>query len=52
MEYVIPVYEPTIKDYRRDKKRDIERYDSSKNINIFYINDIPTWIRRHAPDLN
>lgn len=48
MEYVIPVYEPTIKDYRRDKKRDIERYDSSKNINIFYINDIPAWIRRHA----
>lgn len=43
-EYVIPVYEPTIKDYRRDKKIEIERYDSSENVNIFYINDIPVWM--------
>lgn len=43
-EYMIPAYEPTIEDYRRDKKTEIEIYDSSEDVNIFYINDIPVWL--------
>jgi hypothetical protein len=43
-EYTTPVYEPTIEDYRIDKKTEIERYDSSEDVNIFYINDIPVWL--------
>lgn len=44
IEYVIPTYEPTIEDYRRDKKREIEMYDASDDVNIFYINGVPVWL--------
>ena len=37
VEYVTPIYEPTIDDYRRDKIREIERYDSSPEVNKCYI---------------
>lgn len=43
-EYVTPVYEPTIDDYRRDKIRKITRYDSSPEVNLFYINDQGLWL--------
>ena len=36
-EYITPIYEPTIEDYRRDKIREIERYDSSDEVNKCYI---------------
>ena len=36
-EYVTPVYEPTIEDHRRDKISEIERYDSSPEVNKCYI---------------
>ena len=43
-EYITPIYEPTIEDYRRDKIREIERYDSSDEVNIFYIQGLPVWL--------
>ena len=43
-EYITPIYEPTIEDYRRDKIREIERYDSSDDVNIFYIQGLPVWL--------
>lgn len=36
-EYVTPVYEPTIEDYRKRKKDEIARYDSSDEVNAFYM---------------
>lgn len=44
VEYITPVYEPTIEDYRRDKIRDIESHDSSPEVNIFYIGGQEMWI--------
>lgn len=43
-EYVRPVYEPTIEDYRNRKKDDILRYDTSSEINVFYVSDIAVWL--------
>jgi hypothetical protein len=43
-EYITPIYEPTIEDHRRDKIREIERYDSSDEVNIFYIQGLPVWL--------
>lgn len=43
-EYITPIYEPTIEDYRRDKIREITRYDSSDDVNIFYIQGLPVWL--------
>lgn len=40
--YVTP--EPTIEDYRRDKIREITRYDSSSDVNCFYINGQEMWL--------
>ena len=42
VEYVTPVYEPTIDDYRRDKIRDITSFDSSPEVNKCYINTAGT----------
>ena len=36
-EYIIPIYERTIEDYRRDKIREINNYDSSSEVNNCYI---------------
>jgi hypothetical protein len=43
-EYVTPVYEPTIDDYRKRKKEEILRYDSSDEVNGFYIADQEMWL--------
>lgn len=44
--YVIP--EPTKEELlaraKRDKKREIEHYDSSSEVNEFYVNDVPMWL--------
>lgn len=41
----IPVqYEPTIEDYRRDKIREIMEFDSSPEVNIFYIEEQEMWL--------
>ena len=44
VEYVTPVYEPTIEDHRRDKIREIKRYDSSSEVNGFYIDGQEMWL--------
>lgn len=44
VEYVPPTYEPTIEDYRRDKINEILRYDSSNEVNIFYIEGQEMWL--------
>lgn len=41
-DYVIP--EPTIEDYRRRKKREILNYDSSNEVNAFFIHDQEVWL--------
>lgn len=43
-EYITPVYEPTIEDYRREKKNEILRYDSSDEVNAFYIQGKKVWL--------
>lgn len=44
--YVVP--EPTKEELlaraKRDKKREIEHYDSSREVNEFYVNDVPMWL--------
>ena len=44
--YVVP--EPTKEELlaraKRDKKREIEHYDSSSEVNEFYVNDVPMWL--------
>lgn len=43
-EYVPPVYVPTIEDYRRDKINEIKRFDSSNEVNGFYIDGQEMWL--------
>jgi hypothetical protein len=43
-EYTTPIYEPTIDDYRKRKKDEILRYDSSDEVNAFYIADQEMWL--------
>lgn len=43
-EYITPVYEPTIDDYRRMKKDEITRYDSSEEVNAFYMQGQRMWL--------
>lgn len=44
VEYIIPVYEPTVEDYKRDKIREITKFDSSSEVNIFYIGNQELWL--------
>ena len=44
VEYIAPVYEKTIEDYRREKKDEILHFDSSEEVNIFYIQGLPVWL--------
>lgn len=44
VEYVTPVYEPTIEDYRKRKKDEILRYDSSEEVNAFYMQSQRMWL--------
>lgn len=43
-EFVVQPYVPTINDVKRNKKEKITRYDSSTNVNEFFINGISVWI--------
>lgn len=43
-EYITPVYEPTIEDYRKRKKDEILRYDSSEEVNAFYMQGERMWL--------
>ena len=44
--YITPELTPEqiLVNAREDKKRDIEEYDKSSDINEFYIQDIPVWL--------
>ena len=48
VEYIVPVYEPTEEEiFNREKehiKEEILRYDSSSEVNCFYINQTPIWL--------
>lgn len=44
VEYITPVYEPTINDYRKRKKDEILRYDSSDEVNAFFIQGQEMWL--------
>lgn len=44
VEYVTPIYEPTIEDYRRDMINEIKRFDSSNEVNGFYIGEFEVWL--------
>ena len=43
-EYTTPIYEPTIDDYRKRKKDEIARYDSSDEVNAFYMQGERMWL--------
>lgn len=43
-EYTTPIYEPTIEDYRKRKKDEILRYDSSDEVNAFYMQGERMWL--------
>ena len=43
-EYIYIVPEKNIEDIKRDKKYEIEVYDQSNKVNIFYVNDTPVWL--------
>lgn len=42
--YVRP--EPTIEDVRANKLRELTAYDSSSEVNTFYVNDLALWLSR------
>lgn len=44
VEYTTPVYEPTIDDYRKRKSDEILRYDSSDEVNAFYMQGQQMWL--------
>lgn len=44
VEYVAPVYERTIEDYRRDKIIEINHYDSSPEVNEFFLGETSIWL--------
>ena len=43
-EYITPIYEPTIEDYGKRKKDEIARYDSSDEVNAFYMQGQRMWL--------
>lgn len=43
-EYITPIYEPTIEDIRKRKKEEILRYDSSDEVNTFYMQGQQMWL--------
>lgn len=51
-EYVPPTYEPTEEEiFNREKKylkEEIIRYDSSDEVNIFYVNEQPIWLDKNT----
>lgn len=44
VEYITPIYEPTIEDYKKNKIREITKFDSSSEVNGFYIGDQEMWL--------
>ena len=48
VEYIDPVYEETVEDFRRYKINEITNYDQSNEVNEFYIQDIPVWLDKNT----
>lgn len=44
VEYVAPVYERTIDDYKQDKIIEINHYDSSPEVNEFFLGEASIWL--------
>ena len=44
VEYVEPVHIPTLAEKKAQKKEEITRYDSSRSVNEFYMNNYPVWL--------
>ncbi len=44
VEYEFPIIEPTLDDYKKQKKEEILSYDSSPNVNEFTINGFSVWL--------
>jgi hypothetical protein len=44
VEYVEPTKETTIETIKKQKSKEINRYDNSKNVNEFFINEISLWL--------
>lgn len=44
VEYIPPVVEPSLEEYRKTKKDEIIRFDSSSEVNEFRINGISVWL--------
>jgi hypothetical protein len=44
--YVIEDYENTFNDVLSEKIKQIEEYNVSENVDIFYVNNIPMWLNR------
>ena len=44
VEYVAPIYEHTIEDYKQDKIRKINYYDSSIDVNEFFLGETSIWL--------
>lgn len=43
-EYITPIYEPTLYDYQAMKKDEIINYDSSEEVNAFYMQGERMWL--------
>lgn len=43
-ESTTPIYEPTIDDYRKSKKKEILAYDSSDEVNVFFVQEHDIWL--------
>jgi hypothetical protein len=43
-EYIQPVKEKTIDDAKYEKLEDLNAYDNSRSVNIFYVKGMPMWL--------
>lgn len=44
VEYIIEIPKETIEDLKRNKKLEIEAFDQSEEVNIFYVDNYPIWL--------
>ena len=44
--YIIEDYEITFNDVLREKIKQIEEYNVSENVDVFYVNNMPMWLNR------
>ena len=44
VEYVYVAPEETVENIRLSKRRELESYDKSNEVNVFYVNNMPIWL--------